>query len=84
MPNGFPGGTENVRVTVDRELCMGFGRCLEIAPDVFDLDDDGISTVIGPPTDEKAVVDAEWSCPRQAITVTSTAVGGIPRRMNGS
>jgi ferredoxin len=29
-------------VRIDRHLCVGFGDCIEPAPELFELDDDGI------------------------------------------
>jgi ferredoxin len=34
-------------VEIDREACMGSGNCMFWAPDVFDLDDDGVAVVHG-------------------------------------
>ena len=33
------------RVSVDRDSCTGHGRCVELCPDVFQLDTDGFSLV---------------------------------------
>ena len=33
-------------ISIDREKCMGSGNCSFWAPNVFDLDDDGIAVVI--------------------------------------
>jgi ferredoxin len=32
----------DLTIRVDRDLCVGFGHCLEEAVDAFDLGDDGI------------------------------------------
>ena len=29
-----------MRVRVDRERCFGYGRCVDLVPEVFHLDDD--------------------------------------------
>lgn len=29
-------------VRIDRTLCVGFGDCIDVAPDVFEFDDEGI------------------------------------------
>ena len=60
-----------IRIEVDRDLCIGSGDCVDSAPAVFDLDDDGKAVVLDPdgaPTDE--VVDAARNCPVTAIFVT--------------
>ena len=62
-----------MRLTVDHERCEGHGRCFAVAPDLYDVDDDGYST-IGDVTVEAGMEDAARQgaaeCPRQAITVT--------------
>ena len=37
-----------VTIEVDRELCFGFGDCVDSAPAVFALDDEGKSVVVNP------------------------------------
>jgi ferredoxin len=59
-----------IRIEVDRDLCIGSGDCVEAAPDVFELDDEGKAVVIDPdgaPIDE--VVEAAGNCPVTAIFV---------------
>jgi ferredoxin len=41
-PGGLPGSA-----VIDRQSCMGSGNCAYWAPDVFDLDEEGIAIVIG-------------------------------------
>jgi ferredoxin len=59
-----------LRVTIDREQCMGSGNCSYWAPGVFDLDDDGIAVVSGATegADEQIRLAAEH-CPTRAISV---------------
>jgi ferredoxin len=49
------------------EGCIGCGACAGVAPDVFELGDDGLAKVIG--DDEAAAKEAAESCPVEAITV---------------
>jgi ferredoxin len=59
-----------ILIEVDRDLCIGSGDCVESAPDVFALDDDGKAIVLDPdgaPVDE--VVEAARNCPVTAIFV---------------
>jgi ferredoxin len=59
-----------VKARVDEERCRGHGICTTICPSVFELNDDGYSTVIVPevPAEfEDAVRDAVQQCPEQAI-----------------
>ena len=32
-------------IRIDRTLCVGFGDCMAVAPDVFEFDEDGICAV---------------------------------------
>ena len=59
-----------IRIEVDRDLCIGSGDCVDTAPAVFELDDDGKARVIdadGAPTDD--IVEAARNCPVTAIFV---------------
>jgi ferredoxin len=59
-----------MRVVVDHNLCEGNGRCVEVAPQVFELRDDDRSYVLtqSPPQDLRTKVQlAATLCPRQAI-----------------
>jgi ferredoxin len=59
-----------MRVLVDRERCIGSGACEALAPDVFEVGDDGVVTVLPPgpgPADEAAVRDAVAQCPTGAL-----------------
>jgi len=58
------------RVQVDRERCVGSGVCESLAPEVFEIDDDGVLVVHRPePADEEldGVRDAVQSCPARAL-----------------
>jgi ferredoxin len=59
---------DNARVEVDPDRCMGTGGCVFIAPDVFDLADDGVATVVGPVDgDDERVRNAVAECPMDAL-----------------
>ncbi len=61
------------KVVVDREACMGSGNCVYWAPDVFDIDDDGIAIVHGDLAgNEEPVRVAMVNCPTSAITIIDT------------
>ncbi|MHB1519024.1 MAG: ferredoxin [Acidimicrobiales bacterium] len=60
----------SVEISVDREKCMGSGNCVYWAPQVFDLDDDGMAIVVGDPLcDDERVLLAARNCPTEAIIV---------------
>jgi ferredoxin len=67
--------TENgVRIEVDRELCFGFGDCVDTAPLVFALDDDDKAIVIDPDgASLERIVEASQNCPVDAIIITDAA-----------
>ncbi|GFG66753.1 ferredoxin [Mycobacterium kubicae] len=62
-----------MKVHVDWDLCESNGVCMGIAPEVFELGDDDMLTVLQPdvaPENEELVRDAVRQCPRQAISIT--------------
>ncbi len=62
-----------MKVQVNSEICAGFGICLGIAPEVFELHDDGYAIVLVSkvnPEDEDAMRRAASQCPAQAIILS--------------
>jgi ferredoxin len=61
-----------MRIEVDRELCEGHARCVEVAPALFDVSDDDQVVLLDatPPETERALVEeaVRW-CPRAAIAL---------------
>ena len=60
------------RLEVDRDRCVGSGTCEALAPDVFEIDDDGVLTLLRPePADGELpeVRDAVQQCPTRALTL---------------
>ncbi len=65
-----------LRITVDATKCTGEGVCVGIAPDVFDLNEDGIAEVVDPGgADKETIVEAATSCPTDAIAVIDEESG---------
>ena len=65
-----------MKVSVNSEICAGFGICLGIAPEVFELHDDGYAIVLVSevkPEDEDAMRRAASQCPAQAISLSESA-----------
>jgi ferredoxin len=59
-----------LRIVIDREQCVGFGDCVERAPDAFVLDEDGIAVFVNPAAVEPGrLLDACDACPVDAIIV---------------
>jgi ferredoxin len=65
----------SLRVRVDPDKCQGHNRCYSIAPDLFELDDLGMSSAAGsgdvPAALEGAARRAEANCPEHAVVVVS-------------
>ena len=63
-----------MRVEADRKVCEGHGFCEELAPTVFELDEDGKVTVIEPvlaPSHELDAEAAAATCPVRAIRLST-------------
>ncbi|MEV6846427.1 ferredoxin [Actinoplanes sp. NPDC051411] len=62
-----------MKVTVDRDRCIGAGNCALIAPSVFDQDPDEAVVVVldeSPPEDSRAAVqEAVDRCPAAVIAL---------------
>ncbi|MGH3693086.1 MAG: ferredoxin [Pseudonocardiaceae bacterium] len=62
-----------MRVEVDPNICEGHGQCNAVAPEVYDLDDDGYCLIRNPevpPTLHSQAQEGALACPVHAITVT--------------
>ena len=58
-------------VSIDRLICVGFGDCIDEAPDAFEFDDEGIAVLTNPDRVERErLLRACELCPVDAITVT--------------
>ena len=80
-PGGFPLADSVERrfgdlvVRVDRLLCVGFGDCIEVAPEVWEFDDEGIVTFRDPAAEiprERLLTSCDI-CPVDALTVLDDA-----------
>jgi ferredoxin len=63
------------RVVVDFDLCESNARCMEAAPEVFEVrDDDFLYVLIEEPPEEMRplVEEAVRRCPKAAITIAET------------
>ena len=61
-----------MKVWIDQDLCTGDGICVEIAPDVFTLLDDGLAYVI-----EGGSLTAEKGGPSALASVPSGQEDGV-------
>jgi ferredoxin len=61
----------DLRVRIDRTLCVGFGDCIDDAAAVFELDDDGVVRFRADAPDdvaEAALFAACGACPVDALS----------------
>ena len=61
-----------MRVRVDQELCTGCGLCVEICPEVFEMNDDGLAEAKEKDVPEDLASDAREAaedCPVEAIII---------------
>ena len=57
-----------MKVKIDKNLCIGCGTCVVIAPKSFKLSDDGKAEIVEPQGDSEAKIkEAVDSCPVSAI-----------------
>lgn len=63
-----------MKIVVDHERCQGHGRCYDLAPEIFDADEDGHVAVLVP--DGQVPADAEpqaalavRNCPERALSL---------------
>jgi ferredoxin len=60
----------DLRIRIDRTLCVGFGDCVTEAPQAFELDESGTAVFVKPAAVERErLLRACDACPVDAITV---------------
>lgn len=63
------------RIAIDRQLCSGFGSCVDAAPKVFELDRSGVASLLVSETDNADVLEAAESCPMGALSIFDAESG---------
>jgi ferredoxin len=59
-----------LKVRIDRNLCIGLGNCVAVAPTVFKLDKSNKAVVLKPESvDEDTLMNAAESCPENAVII---------------
>lgn len=61
-----------IHVEADRETCEGHGLCVQVAPEVYQLDEDGVVVLVHDEVDESQKAAAEAGarvCPVAALRV---------------
>jgi ferredoxin len=64
-----------MRIVVDLELCQGHAQCEDVAPDIFEVDDNGFARVLSDSPGESArrrVEEAVRRCPADAIRIVES------------
>jgi ferredoxin len=59
-----------MRIKANADKCQGYGNCVDMDPDHFDVDDDGLVIVLNgavAESDRESVSGAVRSCPVQAV-----------------
>lgn len=64
----------NFEIHIDRIACTGTGVCVEVAPQIFALDDTNCAVVVSPSEDEALLVEAALACPAYAIEILKDGV----------
>jgi len=54
---------------IDQSLCAGYSSCVLEAPELFELDDDGVAVTRAGTTDDPRVHAAAAACPMGAIRI---------------
>ena len=60
-----------MKADVNKDACIGCGACAAICPEVFEMDDEGLSSVIKDEISEELKDDVEEAvdaCPTSAIS----------------
>jgi ferredoxin len=66
--------SSGVRIRIDPEACEGHARCFFLAPDLFDISDEGLAYLTplgaeGRPEHRELAHRAAMNCPETAIVV---------------
>jgi ferredoxin len=66
---------KTLKVTIDRDLCIGAATCIAVAPKMFALDDEAKAIMLDTAAEEtyQSTMDAAKSCPVAAIILHDDA-----------
>lgn len=66
-----PVAVRNLRVRVDRDMCIGAATCIAIATNTFELDSEAKAIVLDTADKdaEEVIIDAARACPVAAIII---------------
>lgn len=67
---------DKLKVSVDRDACIGDGACCSDAPETFEMDDEDKAIVKDGSTDSReTILEAAENCPTDAIAVEDRETG---------
>jgi ferredoxin len=67
-----------LRIVIDRTLCVGFGDCVDAAPEAFALDAENVVVFVAPAgVSRERLLRACACCPVDALTVYDEAGGQL-------
>jgi ferredoxin len=71
MDTSYERSISGLTVRIDRALCIGSGNCVNLAPEVFEIDDQNLVafTDDAPDIDQDRLVDSCAICPVDALIV---------------
>lgn len=71
MDTSYERTISGVTVRIDRALCIGSGNCVNLAPEIFEIDDENIVDFKDdtPDIDQDRLVDSCAICPVDALIV---------------
>lgn len=69
-PSG-PIQVKNLIIKIDRDLCIGTSKCVDVAVKTFTLDNEGVSTILNTAEqeEERLIIEAAQGCPMNAIII---------------
>jgi len=63
-----------IKISIDKEKCLGCGTCYATAPEIFAFDEDGKAKVLIIETEDPALIEkakmSSYMCPNAAIIIT--------------
>lgn len=67
----------NLKVRVDRDLCIGAASCVAVAPKAFNLDNEAKAIILPTANEEsdQTLLDAAKACPVAAIIISEKDSG---------
>ena len=67
----------NLKVHIDRDMCIGAASCVAVAPKAFNLDNEAKAIILPTATEEvdETILDSARACPVAAIIITDATTG---------